>query len=154
MFSVFIVVSPFAFWLSPEKGKQKRPSSTEKTGCRFDLLGQKSENFCGATQIDNFLSAHDAPARILPCNGGTPSAPTCLHVQPALRSPFGKRLSAAFTPTGNSLREILSAYSSASTVLSCHEVYACNACLSSIFCSKSKNFFRPLSTCKVFTDMI
>ena len=70
MFSVFIVVSPFAFWLSPEKGKQKRPSSTEKTGYRFDLLGQKSENFCGATQIDNCLSAHDTLTRIFPCNGG------------------------------------------------------------------------------------
>ena len=154
MFSVFIVVSPFACWLSPGKGKQKRPSSTEKTGYRFDLLGQKSENFCGATQIDNSLSAHDAPARILPCNGGTPSAPTCPCVQPALRSPFGKRLSAALAPSGSSLGEILSAYSSASTVSSCHGVYSREARLSSVFRGKAKNYFARAAACKVRADMI
>ena len=121
---------------------------------RFDLLGQKSENFCGATQIDNCLSAHDAPARILPCNGGTPSAPTCPCVQPALRSPFGKRLSAALAPSGSSLGEILLAYSSASTVSSWLGLYSGQTGLSSVFFSKPTKLLGYPDACKWCAHML
>ncbi len=64
-----MVASPFAYWSLREKGNKKTFIHRENR-FRFDLLGQKSENFCGATQIDNCLSAHDTLTRIFPCNGG------------------------------------------------------------------------------------
>ena len=126
MFSVFIVVSPFAFWLSPGKGKQKRPSSTEKTGYRFDLLGQKSEKLlrchpnwrkCARSATchhTSFLGNGGKARRTLPPHG----------VSSALRSPFGKVVSAALAPTGSSLGKTQTlAYSSASVVC-CFELGA------------------------------
>ena len=121
---------------------------------RFDLLGQKSENFCGATQIDNCLSAHDAPLRVLPNNGGIPSGSTCFRVRSALRSPFGKRLSAALAPSGSSLGEILLAYSSASTVSSWLGLYSGQTGLSSVFFSKPTKFLGYPDACKWRAHML
>ena len=52
--------SLFLFW---DKRKSFRPSTSRK-GTKAII------NFCGATQIDNCLSAHDTLTRIFPCNGG------------------------------------------------------------------------------------
>ena len=63
-------------------------------------LGQKSENFCGATQIDDHSSARQrANTRLSLVTGESPSVLTGESpVQPALRSPFSKVLSAAIPP--------------------------------------------------------
>ena len=137
-----------------EKGNKKDLHPQRKPVIGLISWDKSLKNFCGATQIDNCLSAHDAPARILPCNGGTPSAPTCLRVQPALRSPFGKRLSAALAPPGSSLGEILSAYSSASTVSSWLGLYSGQTGLSSVFFSKPTKFLGYPDACKWRAHML
>ena len=108
--------SPFACWSLREKGNKKDLRPQRKPVVGLISWDKSLKNFCGATQIDNFLSAHDAPLRVLPNNGGIPSGSTCFRVRSALRSPFGKRPFAALAPPGSSLGKVLLAYSSASTV--------------------------------------
>ena len=63
-------------------------------------LGQKSENFCGATQIDENSSARRcAITHLSLVTGEKPvGAYWGIPVQPALGSPFSNVLSAAITP--------------------------------------------------------
>ena len=63
-------------------------------------LGQKSENFCGATQLGDFSpTRRRANTRLSLVTGEKPvGAYWGNPVQPALRSPFGGASSAAIPP--------------------------------------------------------
>ena len=82
-------------------------------------LGQKSENFCGATQIDDHSSARQRANTRLSLVTGEKPVGTYWGKPRSARPPQSIRQSrlCCHPTTGSSLKEGFSAYSSASSVL-------------------------------------